>query len=449
MFATPTMWIDQDLTILDGTGAGGPTPADFARDGLGGLLNRVAPRLTKPAATVLLAGEVPAALDFGPKAPRLGSRRDTPPLISARKAGWQVKEERPWLICRRPEPDARGRKGERVVHVGIMPWLDRTRFPLITDDPLVVVWRMLHWHRLVGVPYHGEHAGVPGIALLRDGYTGRPTPWWRPPFDSITPANEATEVADDWRAPGPARDDQEWEHGFDVTSQYLSAAGVVRLAVGRLSYRAAPIEVARHNRPGYYRITVPPWALGDKIVHPAGRWRPGDTVWVAHPTVDLLCELAHEHGGVIAEPDVHEAWTAENDGARVLRKWSATLAQARREAAELLEGPEGPLCTTLQDVYKKGIGMLAVPTSRIYRPDWQHGIICQARCNLWRKVWAEGTTADHWPVQISADTVWYASAEEDALLDWPETFTQGDGLTGGAFTHYGSRYVGSSARADA
>jgi hypothetical protein len=53
------------------------------------------------------------------------------------------------------------------------------------------------------------------------------------------------------------------------------------------------------------------------------------------------------------------------------------------------------------------------PGNSVYRPDWHHAVIAQARSNLWRKLWKVGTTADRWPIEIMVDNAWYESDDPD------------------------------------
>ena len=430
MERTPTAWIGEQVTIL-GPGPAGrfTTPADAASEGFGRFLDRLHARtLGSPAASVIVDGPLARLLGFrGAKAPGLGSRRDTPALAEARARGWQVAEERPWMICTRPDADHRGRRITRTIYVGVAPWLDARQVPLLATedpqskklaDPDTLIGRMHWWYRLTGVPYFGDHPGVCAMSAIRDQYSSRTgkVPWWKPNnWDQIAPAYESTETALEWQARDPHT--LGWEHQYDITTMHLRAAGEVHLAIDKLAPTQGSVMLVGRNRPGYYRITVPHWNLWDRMPHPVGNARPGADAWVTNPTVDLLFEVAQL--GLIAEPDVHAAWVSETGG-RVLRSWSETLSKALKVAGQF---PDPAVFKTLKAHYKAGVGMLTKSSSRIFRPDWDHNIVAQSRADLWRKVWTEGQAHDHWPVHVGeTDTVTYASDNPDPLEAWPATF---------------------------
>jgi hypothetical protein len=463
MTTHPTAWINQDRTWFEST-HGVATPLDVADGGLGALLNRLDPKLTSPA-TVLLAGDMPALLGFpatAPKPKKTTARKDATvpvPLQSARDAGWKISAPlRPWMIFLRPLLDDAGRPVknrdgqpvERVIHVGILPWLTEETFPLITKSPALLVWRMWVWQQMLdGETYHGEIAGLGGVSLMRDHWRGRGrTPCWQPKnWDRVAPAHAATEIAYMWVS--PTNGSKAFEHEYDVTSQYLSAAGMVELARDTLKFDGSPgYTPGRKNDPGYYQITIPPvWEMAGKIPHPAGHYRPGDVVWVTAPTLDLLVECAEEHR-IMALPAVHARWTADA-GIRVLREWSETIMAAVKRSAGLTADPE--FREGLKHLYTQALGLIQTEKSRVIRPDWAHAVTAYARALLWRKIYREGTTSGRWPVEVKADQVWYASDDADATSDasWPATFRRGWQVpgsvaaapTGGTFTHKHTRQI--------
>lgn len=434
MERTPTMWVGDEITVF----APNPnytfgTPGNAAEGGLGAFLDRVAKVVTEPSGTVIIGDSIPLQLGFQRgKAPTWSTPRiNTEPLNSARKHGWTISKERPWMVCTRREQDHRGRRYNRTVYLGIAHWLEPKKCTLIDRDPATMIARMHWWYRLVGLPYYGEHPGVAAVAVLRDGYNGKRTPYWTPVFDGIDPAEKATEVPCVWQA-SPDADRLPYEHGYDVTALHLAAAGTVQLAVDRLTYRGAGLQLVSENPPGYYRITVPEWRFYDRMPHPAGRYFPGDTVWVAHPTVDMLFEVAHEYG-VIAEPEVHEAWTCDISN-RVMRDFSRWFSEGLKLAAGF---EDLAVYDALKEGYKKGIGMLNMRPNpkepdhkgRVFRPDWEHAIIAKSRCDVWRKLWKEGNTSGRWPVEVTEnDLVYYGSDDPDPAADasWPVTFKKSE-----------------------
>lgn len=348
-----------------------------------------------------------------------------PALAAARASGWHISGVAPWMTF--------WGVGRPTVHVGVLDWLSVGSFPLLEPTSMVrTTERCRQFHNLIGAPYHGIHAGLPGITALRNSY--RKTfryrePMWRPRnWDHIDPAHRATETAADWSRPG--RHSQPWELGWDVNTQYLSAAGVATFAVGELEQRpvltqdwSAPIL------PGYYRVYVSEWPWADYMPHPAGDHQPGESVWVTAPTLELIVQIATEDP-TFAYPQVFDRWISPT-GARLMRHWVERIQDAVYKAHDT---GDPSLLTTIKDTYKAGRGMLERPTSRVYRPDWSHTIIGQARSNLWRKVWKQG--AEEWPVAVAADTVWYPAADDNHLSWWPRHFPDNRGA--GGFHVYGA-----------
>lgn len=463
---TPTMWVSESETYLNARTVTG-TPPDAVKGGLGGLLDRVSEVLARPSGVLLLAHQLPARVGLHGRTPRTDRAgkflTDTTALQSARARGWSISAERPWMTFWRNEIDGDGRKVPRVIHVGVMPWITSDIFPMIHPDPAVIMRRMWQWYAALGEPYHGEGPGLVGVGLMRDHLPPRTkkenVPTWCPEWSGrCVPALQgATELPDNWTS--PRAHEHRFEHVYDVTTQYLSAAGSVSLSPGPLHYSGLmeAFTPTRNNRPGYYLITVPKmWNYTDVIPHPVGRYRVGDRVWVAHPTLDLLVHCAQELE-IMDLPMVHEAWTGTH-GTRVLRGWSAKIAQAVRfmHTIRLANPDDAVMFDAVKGTYKDGRGMLHVATSRVYRPDWGHAIIAQARTLLWLKIWAEGIggrketasnpavrASGRWPVAVAADAVTYSSDTEDphAPGAWPQTFLVGDGITGGTFVVKGTREV--------
>jgi hypothetical protein len=433
MPTTPNMLITETDTWLSPDYVT-DTPADAAADGLGGLLDRLCSVLARPAGTVLIGGQLARQLGFtGDRPPGLEDRIHSEVLHTVRTRGWRCATLRPWMIMVKNE----GSTGDRVIHVGVLPWLSDANFPLWSGgDHAAIMARMEDFARLLGVPYHGDHSGLVGVDLARLCAPPRSkSPLWVPKtWDDVPPASMAVDTPDRWQRSHSGK----FEHGYDVNTQYLSASGVVTLALDKprhQDYRhGSSYEIQRRNDPGYYLIRPPAWQFGDRMPHPCGRVNPGYPLWVTAPTLDLCYDLA-DRNGILAEPEVLESWTAP--GTRVLREWSELLARAVRAARA-----DDVLFDAVKGVYKRGRGMIDRGSPRIHRPDWSAAIEGAARANLWRKVWAYGRAADRWPIRINADAVWYASNDPDPMKEWPITFKQDlTGVQGGAWKVYGSKEV--------
>lgn len=212
---------------------------------------------------------------------------------------------------------------------------------------------------------------------------------------------------------------------LDVSGAFLAAASSATFAHGQLEPTgAAPADGA----PGYYLIDAHPWA-GGGIPNPLGTWPAmPERVWVAHPTVALLRQLADD--GYWPEVVVHDSYTATVPCR--LRKWAEQVrddrayALARRAAAE----PDSAnweraqeSYQAIKDGYAVAIQMMLGTTAdgqpakaRIKRPDWYHTIHAQHAANMWRKAW-KCVLAGHHPAAMGAtDELTFTADDLDALL---------------------------------
>lgn len=441
------VWIDQDITRVNPEFATS-TPPEAVSGGLGELLDRLDKFVARPAATVLLGGSVPGQLGFrGSRPPALGEQTGTYALNSAAKHGWKITKEQPWMVARRTETIGK-RTYERVINIGVSPWLDVKTFPLLAPgDPVLTLWRMYEWTRMLGIPYFGSQVGLAGMQIIADRCTLKRIPRWQPTnWEEIEPAHKATEHPFRWESPAP-HNPGPWHHQFDVTVQYMSAMNNVYVAVDALRRTPVPELATKGNPVGYYRVIIPQaWNLGMQLPHPAGQVERGVPVWVTHPTLDILAQCADQ--GIMEAPEILECWSSPTK-ARVFREFGETMALAIREASTYAEDPQ--MFKAVKQIYKSTVGLLERPGGRIYRPDWAHAIRAQARTELWRKMHREGmkhrytpprsditlTGSGRWPVEVEADAVWYSSDTDQP--NWPTTFLQGDGLTGGTFVVKKSR----------
>lgn len=411
------MYISDDITRWDDSRIA-PTPKDSLTD-LPKLLSRVVNIAHPNGMTILLSGSAATALGFPAKLPEK-QVKDHPTLNAARTVGWRVDSITPWMTCIRGSSD---------IHLGVLPWLNARNFPFYepTRDVMFMVDSLYRYHRMLGVPYYGVTPGLPGISLLRDHHNGR-KPMWQPRnWDAIEPAtNRATELAPMWESNEPHGDP--YEHMYDARRQFLTTAGYVTLALGELVHtRRAEISMA--PAPGYYLVTTPAWALGHVLPHPIGNApMGGQRRWVTAPTLALMFELA-DGRGILDYPQVHDAWIAEpvagkpKTGAirtgRPMHRWATTISKAL-DVAEATK--DKVMKRTLAETYKHAIGLLQRPGGRIYRPDWAHTIIAQARANQFRKILGTWYASQRPPVRVEADQVWYSSQAADGELNWPIDF---------------------------
>lgn len=220
---------------------------------------------------------------------------------------------------------------------------------------------------------------------------------------------------------------------FDVAAAYLSAASGTKLAHGALE-RTGPMEIHDKKQilPGYYRIYVYPWTHGHRLPNPLGTNLDPDaaTVWVAHPVLVLLLELAEDE--TIAWPgvDVLDSYTCDTHCD--LSKWTTRLREERKaiiktagECEEL--SPEWAHAMETYDAFKRGysaalamIKMAPDPKDTpkeerrkkniLHRPDWTDAIYAAHAVNLWRKVWrfTQYTNRPVLAVQETDEVVTYA-----------------------------------------
>lgn len=214
-------------------------------------------------------------------------------------------------------------------------------------------------------------------------------PFWRPKPPAI--ATDVYTPAWDWM--DNAQDDAgEALVILDAIAAYVTAISSVTVAHGALEHTGPVMDA---TAVGYYLITIPAWEVPG-IVHPLGTdivW--GDQVWVAHPTAQLLQQLAAD--GYAAALEIHDSWTAPTSVR--LRKWSDIL-KARRnlaldevDAARAAGSPEllteaNAFYTDLKISYSIAVQMMLTGEKcKTRRPDWAHAIVATHSANIWRKVW--------------------------------------------------------------
>ena len=459
-------WMGHDRAIV--------TPPDVAADGLGGFLDRVARFTRYPAAVVLLDGELPALLGMPGSEPP-----ETPgdAYPSAQRRGWTIrydedrdagtKTERRWATAvyrgggrsdGRTAPDGPLARGERVIHLGVIPWMNATDFPWPRESRAQTMWFLDRFEALLGQPYAGPLGSLSGMSKLRDDTVTPRTrednrPQWVWANAHLCPAAKAvnTEATDRWRGNPNMRPWKPWRHEYDLSLQYLGAEQAVRLAPSVLHPLGAldSDHLTNANPAGYYKIVIPHMRdLNGLIPHPAGsrKGTPGEERWVTHATLDLLVDCADQHN-LMDRPIVTDRWVSLrksgeiHQGTRIMRRWGDSLLAAigQAHALKTAKPDTAVLFDTLKGVYRRTRGMLQAPGRRVYRPDWGHAVVGLARANMWRAMYAEGMKTGRWPIYVDADQAWYTSTEEDAEADgaWPDTFTRGDGTRPGTWRYKG------------
>lgn len=361
--------------------------------------------------TVLITEATLKRLGFPAKVPTKEKNAKThPALDSARSVGWEVTGISPWMTFHR----AKGFSGPSV-HIGVLPWLDKRTFYFYNKyeyaagadysagfeyDGAAMVQDIRAFSSLLGAAYRMT-PGITACAALMKIWSGA-SPYWKPNWDKITPADYAREGRYQWSNPRPPQG--EYEHGWDIRQQYLAAASVSEVATDALIHTG---RTKFDGKPGYWLITVPDWNF-KSCPHPAGNHEPGEQVWVTTATVAYLHELEARRG-LIAAPTIHDSWTTYGSAHRMFRTWAERIRDgiATADAAGYVAIKEG-----LKEAYKQAFGVWQTPTGLLQRPDWADTVAANARINLHRKILAEGNRhGGTWPTRIHHDCVFYASDE--------------------------------------
>lgn len=421
---TPTM------TYVDGVAL--PTPADYARDGLGEFLSRIAGRLGREGCVILNGN---AARDLGMPSARdelAEDMREHPAAVAARAAGWKVSTIGDWSTFHREGA---------AIHVGVTTLLDPEAFPFYGERLADLAHHLYLWHERTGSAYHGT-PGAAGLSILSNAYPRKGKgihPAWKPLRDTAAgkvatgPVGAAEDDyhVDHWRAP---RAGTLWAHGYDLNRAYVAAAIAVKVCPWELRRTGRTCEWAP-DLAGWWQVELSPWTLrhlpDPAGYDPAGR-QDKRVRWVTGPTMGLLAQLAEE--GVYAGARVLDSWTGP--ARELLKPWGTALRQAWDACEDCAEAKnrfvkDDELCSVCQAVKMAGrqsLGLFDRATNWIYRPDWHHAVIAMARANLWRKLWKVGGGVNGngpWPLWVDVDNIWYGSDIEDPREACPEGLTIG------------------------
>jgi hypothetical protein len=421
------VYVSPSQTLIDGVRYAAPQLAGS----LGEFLNRLASKLFGAQGVVLLDGDTCRLLGLHDP-----DNADAI-LTAARTAGWDVDKLGRWSTF--------SAKGRPTVYVGLLPLIDPEWFPLWAPDPADTTGSLALWHELTGSAYH-HSPGAAGISMLIDG-TRYATAWRSDsgPTRDVG-AFELALKARDWYRPRPGT----FAHGYDKTTAGLAAATCTLLPRKALSH--TPGAQWRPNVAGWFKIERPPWHLADRMPDPIGPGKDGqEIVWVTHPTMALLHELADQ--GVYAAPRVVDAFTAPTT--EVGKNWADRLSVAIKRCQGLLSERDSDNIPTeraqdavrvlqaLRDCAGQSQGLVGSPTSaRCRRWDWHCSWNAMQRCNAWRTGWrVSGGPAGGGPcpISIDGDKLTYASDAEDAVAACPKGITLG--RTTGRYHHEGTRQL--------
>lgn len=228
-----------------------------------------------------------------------------------------------------------------------------------------------------------------------------------------------------WIRPLTAREaSRRYIHGYDKSAMYLAACSSVDLGTGAWMHDETGDRSASGTAPGYYRVVVD-WPDGrlpsaGLLPSPCGgvgdhSGRPG--VWMTAPTVRLAARLG-------AAIHVQESWT-QPGRIRALEAWYHRIRDARASLMTITGGdlvPARLALAAVKQTYTGGIGRLGSSFARnapggeaspLYRPEWRHHIIAQARANLYYNLLA--LEADDVSVfAVDTDAIYVASDDPHA-----------------------------------
>jgi len=357
-----------------------------------------------------------------PRAEKGAPRAQHPALAKTRAAGYESGEIKAWTKVWRP--------GGRSLRIVVVPWLSTDDCPLLVgdDDPGELARRVGRYIAETGIPYWVSPAmtGVDLMGHLRRGSRYR-LESVEPPAPALQGSSQTHEIDFRWmRELTPEERGHRFVHAFDLNGMYLSAASSVELGLGAARHVDNPAFEGKLP-PGYWLIAPPRWTnakLPDPF-DPAGHGYAGKAVWVATPTLQTVRELYD------LSPTPIEAYVWD-ESARYLEPWYERLRDARKRLLEADDTDAGVVLRTVKRTYAAGIGLLGsnylMSGRPLYRPDWRHHILANARGRLLRRIERVAEQSGRYPIAIFVDALLYTSDEADPTLAVPAGLTLGLGL---------------------
>lgn len=243
-----------------------------------------------------------------------------------------------------------------------------------------------------------------------------------------------------------AESGEAYVHGYDKHAMYLGAMSALWLGMGEARHLAASSSTAselagcvasvttKNKMPGYWLASIaydPPDGMpnpfADVLAPGADRpaWRADAPRWVTTPTLDLAVSLG-------ARVDVREAWVW-SERHRPLETWRNLLKDARETLTRAARGcadesAPAVALAVVKATYTQGIGWLDGSWLRtssepedLYRPDWRHAVMAQARANFYRNGLAVYEAHGLAPFAAYTDAWYYVLADADAARACPST----------------------------
>lgn len=387
--------------------------------------------LLRPNGQIAEVAEVPALLvDVWSWALRRGVQQVW--LTPALAGHWTPGPEDPlapvgWSVLRQPrgwwwsglQPGVYGRVS--------LAWPDQIGNPFAGAASAVELLHALRaFAETCGTPFLAS-PGATGVALLRKLHSGRhatdlagtllPEAW-------PEPARANTESAFMW-ARQPASDERRkpYLHSLDKNGMYLAAVSSLALGLGNpVHWHSRPFD---DTLPGYWYAAVdwpngaPSPLLPDPLL-PQPRRQVDAIRWYTTPTLAYAYEL-----GATISPATAWVWPEHH---RVFEPWYKMLRDARTalQAEALVDKGAGLALGALKATYATTLGgYLAGGWMRqsgqvhdLFRPDWRHQVIAQARAVEHRQLRAL-LAAGVAPIAVCVDAVYWLSDEPDPLRALP------------------------------
>lgn len=337
----------------------------------------------------------------------------------------------------------------------LIPYLDDNPKMILKDQPdaTTIARRLDLFARRVGIPFRIS-AGVTGQDLMqtikpRSG-TGRAgrieaiDTYVEPCPPAVEPGVEPEMV---WtRDLQPAEAEKAYLHVYDRNAHYVAAAGATLLGGAIPATHFPDGAEFDQRRPGFWRITTPAWDdpfQPDPFPPDFITGQRSETSWVATPSLWWLTNPDLDFGRGM-EIEILEAYlwpalptrsgprdTSTARTSRYLEGWTAHL----REALKALKNDSSHDAEmVLPDVKLTGVAPIgkfaaerqAERQSPLYRPDWRHQVIAQAKSNMRWMIDKIGTRTGHWPVAIYFDALYYVSDDPNPITAWPGNHIEAD-----------------------
>ena len=373
------------------------------------------------------------------------------PFISdALAGGWDIQPAglAPWMVGLR-----RGVWGRYAL---VYPEWDYSAPWRNAPDGETLLRALLRYRSALGGHAYRHTPAVTGVSLLKRLHSGRTA------LDlsaSVTPLDfppPAREPGTEWdmsyeRPLTPDEARRPYVNACDKNAQYLGAVSSLWVGMGKASHLTGEHDAGelaqfvsnaatKERAPGYWLATIrydPPAGMPSPFT-PDGIPDAPDAAprWITTPTLELAVKVG-------ARVDVGEAWVWR-ERHRPLEPFYQVMRDAREalmgEArGETITGHASALAlAVVKATYRATLGgrfdatwlRTSETPEDLYRPDWRHAVIAQARANFYRAALAVYKTSGLAPIRAVTDCWYYPVDAPDALAACPAPLKHTDGLAG-------------------